>query len=176
MKFVTGNADKIREACSILGMPLAQAELPDIHEIQTADLSKLVENKLDQAYSALRCPVMVEDSALVFTAWNGLPGALVKWFEKSVGCEGMIKMLEPFGNREALALCYVALHDGREVRIAKGEVRGNIATKPRGRNGFGWDVIFIPEGYDRTYAEMTSAEKNAISHRKRAFEALKKML
>jgi len=175
LKFVTGNPDKLREAQAILGVDLGQAELPDLHEIQTYDVHTLVENKARQAHAILQCPVMVEDSGLLFEAWNGLPGALVKWFEQSVGCAGMLKMLEGFGDRKAVAQCLVAVYDGHEILIGKGEVTGTVSDRLRGDNGFGWDVIFIPEGHDRTYAEMTAEEKNAISHRRRAFESLKEL-
>ncbi len=176
VKFVTGNPNKVREAQEILGVDLEQVDLPDLHEIQTYQVEVIVEQKVRQAYEALKCPVMVEDSGLVFAAWNGLPGALVKWFEVTTGCEGMVKMLETFSDKTAFAQCYVGLHDGKDVKIAKGEVQGRVADQLRGSNGFGWDVLFIPDGHDRTYAQMQAQEKNAISHRKRAFEALKAML
>jgi XTP/dITP diphosphohydrolase len=85
-------------------------------------------------------------------------------------------MLEGFENREAHAVCIAAVFDGREMRMGMGEVKGTIADDVRGENGFGWDVIFIPEGHERTYAEMSSSEKNDISHRRQAFEELKKNL
>ncbi|UCD11728.1 MAG: RdgB/HAM1 family non-canonical purine NTP pyrophosphatase [Nitrospinaceae bacterium] len=176
LKFVTGNANKVREAREILGIDLEQATLEGAYEIQTADLVELVRHKAEQAYHALRTPVLVEDSGLVFSAWNGLPGALVKWFESSVGCAGMLKMLEGFQDRGAFAQCCVAVHDGREIVLARGEVRGAIARGLRGSGGFGWDVLFIPDGHDRTYAEMSVAEKNAISHRMRAFAALRERI
>ena len=176
LKFVTGNLNKLREAQEILGIDLEQQALDHLHEIQTYDVRELVEHKVTQAWQELQCPVMVEDSGLILTAWNGLPGALVKWFEKSVGCAGMLNMLQAFDNREAFAQCLVAVHDGEKIRVAEGKVRGVIAGELRGNNGFGWDVMFIPEGHTRTYAEMSAEEKNAISHRRRAFEALKGML
>ena len=176
LKFVTGNPNKLREAQEILGIDLEQQALDHLHEIQTVDVRELVEHKAEQAWQELQCPVMVEDSGLILTAWNGLPGALVKWFEKSVGCEGMLKMLQAFDNREAFAQCLVAVHDGEKIHVAEGKVRGAIATELRGENGFGWDVLFIPEGDTRTYAEMSADEKNAISHRRQAFAALKEML
>jgi non-canonical purine NTP pyrophosphatase (RdgB/HAM1 family) len=175
-KFVTGNPNKAKEAGDILGTPLEQVEVADLFEIQTKDLDELVRHKAQQAYDVLKCPVMVEDSGLVFHAWNGLPGALVKWFEATVGCEGMLKMLQSFDNRGAKAICCMAVHDGENIQIVRGEVEGIIASEIRGRNGFGWDVLFIPEGYDKTYAEMNPEEKNAISHRKRALESLKALL
>lgn len=176
IKFVTGNPNKAREAGQILGIEVERVDLQGLFEIQTSDLSELMAHKVNQAYEVLKTPVMVEDSALIFAAWNGLPGALVKWFEKSVGCAGMVKMLEPFGNREAFAVCQVAVRQGEEIVVAKGEVKGSIAHAPRGGNGFGWDVIFIPEGQTRTFAEMSAEEKNAVSHRRKAFEALRSML
>ena len=173
-KFVTSNADKVREASKILGCQLEQVSTLMIHEIQTYDINKVVEHKAQQAYEELKCPVLVEDSGLIFTAWNGLPGALVKWFEISVGCDGLLKMLEGFENREAFAICMIAIFDGREMCVTKGEVKGKIADSVRGENGFGWDTIFIPDRYEKTYAEMSFTDKNAISHRRLAFESLKK--
>ncbi len=175
-KFVTGNANKAREAGAILGLTLEQVEVDGLFEIQTKDIEELVRHKTQQAHAALNCPVMVEDSGLIFNAWKGLPGALVKWFETTVGCEGMLKMLEGFDDRSATAVCCFGVHDGENIQIVRGEVNGRIASEIRGSNGFGWDVFFIPDGDDRTYAEMQPQEKNAISHRKRALEQLKKIL
>lgn len=176
IKFVTGNINKVREAGEILGVSLQQVDIPELYELQTHDPEAIVRHKLMQAHEIVKEPVLVEDSGLIFSAWNGLPGALVKWFESTVGCEGMLKMLEPFENKAATALCYVGFHDGQNIKIAKGEVRGRVADSLRGTRGFGWDVLFIPDGHERTYAEMPPAEKNAISHRKRAFTALKKII
>jgi len=175
-KFVTGNPNKAREAGAILGVSLEQVEVNGLFEIQTQDIEELVVHKCQQAYDSLKCPLLVEDSGLVFNAWSGLPGALVKWFECTVGCDGMLKMLQPFEDRSALAVCCFAMHDGKDIQIARGEVKGSIATEIRGSNGFGWDVFFIPEGYEKTYAEMPSDEKNAISHRKNALEKLKQLI
>jgi len=176
LKFVTGNPNKLREAREILGIELEQVAADHLHEIQTSDIRQLVEHKATAAWKELRCPVLVEDSGLIFTAWNGLPGAFVKWFEKSVGCEGMLKMLEPFENRRAEAVCLVAVFDGKTLIVGEGRVSGTIAPGLRGSQGFGWDVLFIPEGETRTYAEMTPEEKNSISHRRQAFESLKSQL
>jgi non-canonical purine NTP pyrophosphatase (RdgB/HAM1 family) len=176
LKFVTGNPNKLREAQEILGIQMEQGTAEHLHEIQTNDIRQLVEHKVTEAWHEFKCPVLVEDSGLVFTAWNGLPGALVKWFEKSVGCEGMLKMLESFENRQAEAVCLAAVYDGKTMVIGEGRVSGSIAPDIRGSQGFGWDVIFIPDGETRTYAEMSPQEKNAMSHRRQAFESLKSQL
>ena len=132
IKFVTGNPNKVREAGEILGVALEQVNLPDLHEIQTHDLEDIIRDKTLQAYQAVNAPVLVEDSGLLFSAWNGLPGALVKWFETTVGCDGLLKMLEPFDDREAFALCYVGYHDGKEIKTARGRVKGRVADRIAG--------------------------------------------
>ena len=176
IKFVTGNQNKVGEVGDILGFPIEQVEVEGIFEIQTQNIEELVNHKCQQAYDSLKCPVLVEDSGLLFNAWDGLPGSLIKWFECTVGCEGILKMLRGFEDRNAKAVCCFAIHDGKNIRIARGEIEGTIATKIRGDNGFGWDVFFVPHGYKRTFAEMSSEEKNAISHRKKALDNLKVLL
>ena len=175
-KFVTGNPNKVREAGEILNLALESVKIEELVEIQTPDLEEVIRHKAREAYDNLKCPVMVEDSGLVFRAWNGLPGALVKWFEETVRCQGMLKMIDGFSDREATAICCFALYDGKDLQVARGEVKGTISKNVQGNNGFGWDVIFIPEGYEQTYAEMSPDEKNAISHRKRALDKLKIMI
>ena len=176
LKFVTGNLDKVREASDILECPLDHVPGVKIDEIQASDINKIVAHKAEQAFNKLKCPILVEDSGLIFSAWNGLPGALIKWFEISVGCDGLLKMLEGYENREAFAVCVVAAFDGQDMILAKGKIRGKIAHDVRGGNGFGWDVIFIPEHHEKTYAEMDSDEKNSISHRRKALEELNKKI
>ena len=176
LKFVTSNADKLREATDILGFSLDQVSSLKIDEIQSDDINKIVIHKAKKSYDIIKLPVLVEDSGLFFTAWIGLPGPFIKWFETSVGCHGLLKMMEGFENRKALAVCFVAIFDGKELIIGKGEVHGEIASSIRGENGFGWDVIFIPERHEKTYAEMVSSEKNLISHRRLAFEDLKRKI
>ena len=176
LKFVTTNADKVREAIDILGFSLDQISSLNIDEVQSDDINEIVIHKAKKSYDIIKLPVLVEDSGLIFTAWNGLPGPFIKWFETSVGCQGLLKMLEGFENRKALAVCFAAIFDGKEITIGKGEVRGEIANSIRGENGFGWDIIFIPEGHKKTFAEMVSGEKNLISHRRLAFEDLKKKI
>ncbi len=175
-KFVTGNPNKAREVGEILNFSLEFVQVAGLFEIQSPDLDVVVRHKAQQAYESLKCPVMVEDSGLLFHAWNGLPGALVKWFEETVGCDGMLKMMEGFVDRDATAMCYFAVYDGKNMNIARGQVKGTLSNSIRGKNGFGWDVIFIPEGYEQTFAELSPMDKNSISHRKRALDELKRVL
>ena len=171
--FVTSNHDKAREASEILGVELHSVAL-DLPEMQDLDVAQVAAVKAASAREALNdpdSPILVEDSGIVVGVWNGLPGALTKWFLRSVGNEGLLKMLSGEEDRSARAVCAVALAsaDG-SVRVFVGEVEGSIAPEPRGSGGFGWDPIFIPEGRSETYAEL-GPRKHAISHRARALEA-----
>lgn len=180
--FVTSNKDKLREARGILGVELESVAL-DLPEIQALDFAEVAAHKALAAREALGSsdsPVLVEDSGIVFDAWRGLPGALTKWFLASVGNEGLLKMLAPYEDRSARAVCAIAVASagagaGGSVRVFVGEVEGEIAASPRGSGGFGWDPIFIPGGQDETYAEL-GAKKHQDSHRTRAFEAARAAL
>jgi non-canonical purine NTP pyrophosphatase (RdgB/HAM1 family) len=88
----------------------------------------------------------------------------------------MLKMLESFENRQAEAVCLAVIYDGKTMVIGEGRVSGAIATEIRSSQGFGWDVIFVPDGETRTYGEMSPQEKNSMSHRRQAFESLKSQL
>lgn len=173
MYFVTSNKNKLREFEEILGIKLEQIEL-DLDEIQEVDVERVVEHKAREAYKKTKKPVIVEDTGLYIEEWNGLPGALVKWFERTIGYEKLARMIEK--NRKAYAKTVIGYFNGKEYKNFIGEIKGSIAEKPRGKTGFGWDVIFIPKGHDRTFAEMGGEEKNKISMRRLALEGLKKFL
>jgi XTP/dITP diphosphohydrolase len=171
--FVTSNPNKAREAAEILGMELKSVAL-DLHEPQSLDVAEVAAIKAAAARETLESPnhpVIVEDSGLVVEAWNGLPGALTKWFLQSVGNEGLLQMLSGEENRSARAICAVAIAvvDG-SVRVFVGEVEGSVAPGPRGSGGFGWDPIFVPKRCAKTYAEL-GALKHKDSHRARALRA-----
>jgi non-canonical purine NTP pyrophosphatase (RdgB/HAM1 family) len=168
--FVTGRAEKALEA-ERLGFLLQRADL-DLAEPQALDPEQVVESKAREAHARLGHPVIVEDSGLAVHAWGGFPGALIKWLEKSAGLEAIARMLDAFPDRSATAICVVAHFDGKHLVTGRGEVAGSIAASPRGGGGFGWDSLFLPAGSDRTFAEMTGEEKDGVSHRRRAWEAL----
>jgi XTP/dITP diphosphohydrolase len=172
--FVTTNEDKRREAQRILRVELERAA-PDVPEVQALDFAEVALHKARAAREALGSPpypVLVEDSGLVVGAWNGLPGALTKWFLSSVGNEGILGMLSG-EDRSARAVCAVAVADAAgSVRVFEGVVQGEVATEPRGEEGFGWDPIFVPLGGRLTYAQMGEA-KHEDSHRARAFRQVR---
>jgi non-canonical purine NTP pyrophosphatase (RdgB/HAM1 family) len=167
---VTGRAEKAEEAAR-LGFPLERIDL-DLGEIQALDPAAVARAKVESAWERLRRPVIVEDSGLEIRAWGGFPGALVKWMEKSAGLDAIARMLDPFPDRSARAVCALAAFDGERLVTARGEIEGAIASAPRGGRGFGWDSLFVPAGSARTFAEMEPAEKDSVSHRGRAWREL----
>ena len=107
---------------------------------------------------------------------NGLPGALVSWFLDTLKPEGILKLLENQHNRKASVFTCIAYADKTGAFAFTGIINGEISSSLRGENGFGYDPIFIPEGHNKTYAEMTSDEKNQISMRKLALLKFKEFI
>jgi XTP/dITP diphosphohydrolase len=180
LTFVTSNAGKAREAAALLGRTVTAQPL-DVPEIQSLDFSEVARAKALVAARAFGIPVLVEDSGLVVAGWGGFPGPFTKWITMGVlGQEGLAKMLDGFAGRGAEAVSALAVarpgQDEKDVVVAVGRVAGSIALHPRGNNGFGWDVLFVPEGATRTWAEMGEEEKNRDSHRARAFREMSRLL
>lgn len=169
---VTGNENKWAEAQRIVGRPLAREAL-DLPEIQAATTREVAIEKARAAFAALGRPVIVEDAGLELAALGSFPGPFIKFWEKLGGKESICRALDGLGDRGATAVCVLALCDASGARVVEGRVAGTISASPRGTNGFGWDAIFVPQGGTRTFAELSSAEKDAISHRRRAWEALR---
>ena len=101
--------------------------------------------------------MLVEDVSLSFDALNGLPGPYIKWFIEAAGAEACCRMLDGFTNRKAEAICTFGYYNGSDFVYFQSRAKGEIAKNPRGDNGFGWDKIFINDGYDITRAEMDQA-------------------
>ncbi len=176
--FVTSNLGKLREAEAVLGARLDHRAL-DLPEIQSLDLEEVVSNKAAAAFARIKRPVLVEDTSLELIGLGGFPGPLIRWLLSSVGAEGICKLGHTFGDPHAVVRCIACAHDGNKDIMGIGVVEGRIATTPRGKFGFGWDSAFIPnlgESHPSngcTYAEIDDQEKNRISHRKKALDALR---
>ncbi len=170
--FATGNTNKLREVNQILELELKQIKV-DLIEPQGLNLDEIIKIKAHDAFRKTGKMVLIEDTSLEFEAWNGLPGPLIKWFLESVGNEGILRMLANELNRRAVAKTALAFFDGHKSHVFIGQLQGKITKQLRGKKGFGWDPIFIPEGFTKTFAEMTPEEKNSISMRRKALLKLK---
>lgn len=170
--FITGNQKKFEEVQAILGGDLEMLNI-DLDEIQELDAKKIIEHKLQQAFLHHDGPFIVEDTSLYLDGLQGLPGPFIKWFLKTVGNEGVYKFAEASGNNKATAKTFLGYaKDKNTVQYFEGIIAGTIVP-PRGPDNFGWDVVFQPDGYEQTFAEMSSDQKNQISMRKLAAEQLK---
>lgn len=169
--FITGNPHKAKYVAEWLGHNIAHRKL-DLDELQTLDLHELVSHKARQAYELVGGPVLVEDAQLTFGAFGRLPGPFIKWFLQELGPAGIPRLLADFSDKTAIGTICYALFDGITLRFFEGTMRGTIAPKPRGAGGFGFDAIFINEGYNQTRAEMPEQDYAATSYRKMALDKL----
>ncbi len=172
---ITGNKDKLREAEQILNTKLKHIDL-DLEEIQELDSDKISENKARKAWEKVGKPLFVWDQALYIHCLNDFPGPLVKWFWEKVTLDRICKIADALDDDKIYTKTTLTFYDGKEMRHFYGIVRGRIPKTPRGKKGFGWDPIFIPEGFEATFAEMTPEEKNAISMHRIALEQLRDFL
>jgi XTP/dITP diphosphohydrolase len=136
--------------------------------------------KARDAVTATGLAAVADDSGLAIDALNGMPGVLsARWSGGHGDDEGNLRLVlgqlgdVPDERRGAAFVCAAALVvPGRPDVVVHGEWRGRIVREPRGTNGFGYDPIFVPEGEERTSAELSAQEKDADSHRGRALRAL----
>jgi non-canonical purine NTP pyrophosphatase (RdgB/HAM1 family) len=173
--FVTSNANKWQEAQRILGYELEHSEL-ELPELQAETVAAVALAKAQAAYTQLGRPVIVEDAGLELYALGGFPGPFIKYWEKLGGLSSICRAADGLGDRRIRAVCALGICSEQGSEVVVGAVEGVLALHPRGNSGFGWDAIFIPHGEGRTFGEMTPAEKDACSHRRRAWELLRDKL
>ncbi|MDP9416268.1 MAG: RdgB/HAM1 family non-canonical purine NTP pyrophosphatase [Actinomycetota bacterium] len=184
----TRNRGKIVELERILAAAGLDVELvgvdafPDLADVPETGAT-FAENALIKAHavaSATGLPAVADDSGICVDALNGMPGVLsARWAGRHgddvANLELVLAQLAevPDERRTAHFACAaaLALPDGRE-EVVEGRLDGHVIRGPRGTNGFGYDPVFVPDGESRTTAELSPDEKDAISHRGRAFRAL----
>jgi XTP/dITP diphosphohydrolase len=182
----TRNEGKIRELAQILGSAVDLAGLdefpgaPDVAETgATFEENALLKARAIAAYTGL--PAVADDSGLCVDALHGMPGVFsARWAGKHgddlANLDLLLGQLADVSARGAQFVCVAALvlpsdADRREWTTT-GVLAGSLTRAPRGTNGFGYDPIFVPGGMSVTTAELAPAEKDAISHRGRAFRAM----
>lgn len=171
-----GKVTEIRALLADLPVELIPARTLDAPPSVVEDKPTLEGNahkKAEAYYRYTGLPALADDTGLEVEALEGKPGVRSARFAGAEATyadnnELLLRELEGQSNRRAQFRTVVAFIDGDEVRYFEGVCKGHIAEAPRGTGGFGYDPLFVPEGESRTFAEMPSDEKNAISHRKRA--------
>lgn len=166
LTFVTRSEHKKLRYEQTLGAKLNVNAIP-LDVIQRVDPGEVAVYKVQQAHQILRRPVFVEQSALAVRAWGGLPGGMTRSFVEALGMVNLCKMLDGFEDRYAEAIAVIAFTDGELVRKFVGVLAGRIADRPRGKV-YGWNTVFIPQGFDKTFAELADEEIQSISMRRPA--------
>lgn len=180
--FATNNPHKLQEVRQIVGDSYIIRSLSDIgcHDDipETADTlngNALIKARWVKERYGFDC--FADDTGLMVDALDGAPGVHTARYageecssEKNI--DKLLRELADKSNRKAHFSTIIALIIDEDEIILEGRVNGSIATEKFGHDGFGYDPIFIPEGYDITFAQMSAEEKNAISHRARAIAKL----
>jgi XTP/dITP diphosphohydrolase len=183
----TRNAGKLRELARILGTQVALTgleEFPDAPDVPetgaTFEANALLKARAIAGHTGL--PAAADDSGLCVDALGGMPGVLsARWAGRHGDDKANLDLVlaqvadVPDARLRARFVCAAALVvPGNAVRevVVTGSLDGRLVRVPRGTGGFGYDPIFLPDGFSQTTAEMTAEAKDAISHRGRAFRAL----
>jgi inosine triphosphate pyrophosphatase len=172
--FITGNQSKADYLAKFLGYPVEHRKV-DMDEIQSLDLRTVVEHKVRQAYDIVKAPVIVEDVSLEFVTLGRLPGAFIRFYVDEVPMDTICRTLDGL-DRSAIARCVFGYFDGERMEMFESSLHGRIVVQPAGENGFGWDKIFVEDGFDVTRAQFDDAQYKASYTKGKPFAALKTFL
>lgn len=174
--FITGNKNKFKEAQGILGKNIEQLVL-DLPEIQEIDPKKIIAAKLSEASKRKKGEFIVDDVSFYLDCLGKkLPGPLIKWFLNSIKEYGVYKIARNANNYKCRAEVILGYKNKKgQVRYFSAVAYGKVVA-PRGKGGFAWDKIFQPNGWKKTYAQMTEKEKGKSKIRFKAMRELKKAI
>jgi non-canonical purine NTP pyrophosphatase (RdgB/HAM1 family) len=179
----TRNPNKIVEIKEIIGDLAKIKAINDIVDIDIPEFGRtLLENSFAKAVLTYRLcgkPTLADDSGLFVDSLNGEPGIYSSRYGKNDG-ERIARLLKNLGEvknrRAAFRVVFVYYYAEGKYETFKGECVGKITDSARGSQGFGYDPVFIPEGYEKTFAELGPSVKNRISHRARALKKFRNFL
>jgi XTP/dITP diphosphohydrolase len=174
---VTSNKGKYveyKEMMERAGLDL-ELKLMSYPEEQLDTIEEVAEKSMSYLKGVIKGDFLIDDSGLFIESLRGFPGVYSSYVNRTLGNGGILKLMEGIRDRNAEFKTCIAYYDGK-VNLFVGRTKGAISEKMRGSNGFGFDPIFIPEGEDKTYAEMTTESKNSLSHRSKAASALLEFL
>ncbi|HSB47724.1 MAG TPA: XTP/dITP diphosphatase [Candidatus Bilamarchaeum sp.] len=166
MYFATSNKGKFAEAQKALSpLGIEITHFPFSHnEIRSDRLDDVAREAAEEAFRQCQEPVFVEDSGLFIKSLNGFPGTYSAWVLKKVGIPGILRLMGGSKDRSAYFEACIAYADANGIKLFHGRCEGTISEIPRGTGGFGYDPIFVPEGFEQTFAQNIEL-KNKLSHR-----------
>ncbi|MHA1882283.1 MAG: RdgB/HAM1 family non-canonical purine NTP pyrophosphatase [Candidatus Thorarchaeota archaeon] len=170
---VTQNKHKLKELTPLFKEFQVTFETASLekYEIRADDVADVALEAAKRAHRELDKPVVVDDTGLYIESLAGFPKAYPAFVLETIGTGGILKLMEAALDRTARFVIAAGYADAEQSQTFLGEMHGTIAMAHAGTGGFGYDPIFIPEGYSKTYAELSFEEKIAISHRTKAFRA-----
>jgi len=186
--FASKNEGKVKEVRHILnGINTKILSLNDVgYDDEIHETAETFEEnakiKVETVYKKFKMPTVADDSGIIALQLGNEPGVYSARYagENATDEENNQKLLQRLSSwpepHKSKFICAAVYYFGAEFIVAMGEIAGRIIKEPRGTNGFGYDPLFLPDGYDKTTAELPSEVKNKISHRFRAFHQLKKYL
>jgi len=186
--FATKNKGKLKEIKHIFAN--SDVEILSLNDFEDSvdveeDGNSFEENALKKAeeiFSHYNLPVVSDDSGLVVEQLNGAPGIYSARYsgDDATDEKNNVKLIEELKNflkpHKAKFVCAAVYCDSKNRLITTGEFKGQIISEPKGINGFGYDPLFLPDGLDKTSAEISPELKNKISHRAKAFNKLKQVM
>jgi XTP/dITP diphosphohydrolase len=176
--FATNNINKFNEARRVLAeykIAVGMLRVKSL-EIQNESLEEIAEASVINAFEKCHLPIIVEDAGLFVDALKGFPGPYAAYVYRTIGNQGLLKLMENVETRNARFESVIAYlsKDLKSPKCFSGQAQGEIVTEQKrgnGNSGFGFDPIFKPIRAGRTFAEMSILEKNGFSHRAEAFRA-----
>ena len=167
--FLTGNSHKFEEVkkfieTSGLDSIISQMNVPLV-EIQSDFIEEVATHKVQSVINSIEGNYFVEDAGFFVDELKEFPGVFSSYVQEMIGNEGILKLMNGVKERNASFRSVIALKLEEKIYTFHGRVNGTVSHKIMGKKGFGYDPIFIPDGLDKTFAEISMEEKNSRSHR-----------
>jgi XTP/dITP diphosphohydrolase len=169
--FASTNQNKYLEVQLILSTRNISVNFLQTHlvEVQSDSLEEIAREKAKTAFAKVGRPVIVEDDGLFIDSLGGFPGQYSSFVFKTIGNDGILKLLAGSAKRSAYFRSLIAFYNGKRLSVSEGRIDGRISDRITEGGGWGYDPIFMPAGTDLTFAQLKK-RKNEYSHRKRALE------
>jgi XTP/dITP diphosphohydrolase len=174
--FVSSNPNKFREIEPMLRQYGIVSQLIEmsIQEIQSESVHRIAEAKSTYAFKHLLRPVVIEDDGFYISSLNGFPGQYSSFVYKTLGNQGILKLMLNKVNRRAYFLSVIAYNDGHTLKMFSGKTQGML-SKVSAEGGWGFDPIFLPKNSNKTYAELSGLNRKSFySHRRKSIEKFSK--
>lgn len=174
--FVSSNPNKFQEIKPILRQYgiVSQLIKMSIQEIQSESVHRIAEAKSTYAFKHLLRPVVIEDDGFYISSLNGFPGQYSSFVYKTLGNQGILKLMLNEVNRRAYFLSVIAYNDGHTLKMFSGKTRGML-SKVAAEGGWGFDPVFVPKNTNKTYAELSRLNRKSFySHRRKSIEKFSK--